>query len=158
MQIVHASLPADCPRRAAEILATMMNGEAMPFPPGGPDSWMAWSGDASIELEIVPRGHALHPDKDEAEWRATAPAARLSEVHLAIGIDRPAPEILALAREAEWPARLCTRGGIFELVELWVEGAFLIELFDPQQLAHFQRAVTPVSWKAMLAQMGNAGG
>ena len=34
--IAHASIPADDPRRAAEVLAEIMGGEAMPFPP------MAW--------------------------------------------------------------------------------------------------------------------
>lgn len=152
MQIVHASIPADQPKQVAEILARIVQGEAMPFPPGGPDSWMAWAGDGSIELEIVQRGHVLHPEEQEAAWRPIAQSSRLSEVHLAIGVDRPATEILMLAKKADWPARLCSRGGgLFELVEVWVEGAFLLELFDPQQLSHFQRAVTPEGWKSMLA-------
>lgn len=153
MQIVHASIPADNPRQVAETLAEIMQGEAMPFPPGGPDSWMAWAGDASVELEIVQRGHALHCDAQEAAWRPVAQYSRLSEVHLAIGVDRPASEILALAKRADWPARLCSRGnGLFGLVEVWVEGSFLLELFDPEQLSRFQQRVTPDSWKAMLAQ------
>lgn len=153
MQIVHASIPADHPKHVAEILAEILEGEAMPFPPGGPDSWMAWAGDASIELEIVQRGHALHREEQEAAWRPTAEFSRLSEVHLAIGVDRPASEILALAKRAGWPAQLCSRGnGLFELVEVWVEGCFLLELFDPDQLSRFQQRVTPERWKAMLAQ------
>lgn len=154
MQIVHASIPADQPKQVAEILARIMQGEAMPFPPGGPDSWMAWAGDGSIELEIVKRGHALHPDDDEAAWHPVVQSSRLSEVHLAIGVNRPAAEILAIAKEAEWPARLCSRGrGLFELIEVWVEGAFLLELFDPEQLLHFQQVVTPISWKSMISQV-----
>lgn len=154
MQILHASIPADRPKHVAETLAEILQGEAMPFPPAGPDGWMAWACDGSIELEIVPRGHVLHCGELEAVWCPVADAKRLSEVHLAIGVDLPTDEILTLARKAEWPARLCSRGnGMFDLVELWVEGAFLIELFDPKQAAHFQSIVTATSWKAMLAQM-----
>lgn len=154
MQILHASIPADRPKHVAETIAEILQGEAMPFPPAGPDGWMAWAGDGSIELEIVPRGHVLHHDELEAAWRPVPDAERLSEVHLAIGVDLPAKEILTIAHKASWPARLCSRGnGLFDLVELWVEGAFLIELFDPEQAAHFQSIVTPASWKAMLAHI-----
>lgn len=41
MMIAHASLPADNPRRVAEVLAEIMGGEALPFPPGGESAWMA---------------------------------------------------------------------------------------------------------------------
>jgi hypothetical protein len=47
-----------------------MNGEALRFPPGGPDAWMARSGDGAIELEVVRRGKVLHFDGDQGNWKA----------------------------------------------------------------------------------------
>jgi hypothetical protein len=99
MFIAHASLPADQPERAARVLADIMQGEAMPFPPGGPHTWMAWAGDGS--------------------------------------------------RQAGWPAEQHDRGGFFSVVEVWVEGAFLIEFLDPQQAASYRRSMTPAHWKAV---------
>jgi len=152
MKLIHASIPADNPQAVAAVLAEIFEGEALPFPPAGPDGWMAWAGDGSLELEIVPRGHLLHMDEDEGAWRA-ASAQRLSECHLAIGVDRPHQQILDIAQKAGWPARLCSRGnGLFDLVEIWVEGAFLLEIFDPEQAATYGRRVTLDSWKAFVGK------
>lgn len=153
MRLIHASIPADNPRKVAEVLAEIMCGEALPFPPGGPDARMAWSGDGKVSLEIVPRGHVIYHGANEGEWRVTGNPQRLTEVHLAIAVDRPATEVIAIADRAGWPARICSRGeGLFELVEVWVEGAFLIEMFDPEQAAHYLRTVTVDNLKEHLGK------
>lgn len=149
-KILHASIPADAPDRVAATLARLMGGSAMPFPPGGPAAWIAWADDGATEIEVVPRGDTLRRGPQEAEWRSVPGGLRGSEVHLAIAVPTAAEVILAIAAEAGWPARRCTRGGLFELVELWVEDAFLIELFDPQQAEHFARTISARQWQAML--------
>jgi hypothetical protein len=153
MKLIHASIPADDPAKVAEVLAKMLGAEALPFPPAGPKGRMAWSGDGSISLEIVPRGNLIHRGDEEGGWRAVENPQRLSEVHLAIGVDKPAAEIVAIAEEADWPVRICARGeGLFELVEVWVEGAFMLEIFDPDQTAHYERVVTVDNLKKYLAE------
>ena len=153
MRLIHASIPADDPGKVAEVLADMMDGEALPFPPGGPKARMAWSADGEVSLEIVPRGHLIHHGAEEGEWRAVDRSQRLSEVHLAIAVNRPAADIVAIADRAGWPARICSRGeGFFELVEVWVEGAFMLEMFDPEQAHHYGRTVTVENLKKYLAQ------
>lgn len=152
--IAHASIPADDPQRAAEVLAEIMGGEAMPFPPAGKDSWMAWSGDGTVEIEISRRGLAVSYGDEQAEWQSDGVARRLSETHLALCVDRPAAEVLAIAQRAGWPARACDRGGgIFQLTEVWVEGAFMIEVLDPAQTARYRSMITPERWKQFLSQM-----
>lgn len=149
--IAHASIPADDPRRAAEVMAEIMGGEAMPFPPAGSDSWMAWSGDGTVELEISRRGLVMIHGKEEAEWHPDGVSRRLSDVHLALCVDRPASEVLAIAHRAGWPARHCERGeGLFSLTEVWVEGAFLIEVLDPAQTERYRAVITPHGWKQIL--------
>ncbi len=150
MFIAHASLPADQPERAARVLAQIMGGEALPFPPGGPAMWMAWSADAQIELEIAPRGADMEAGAEGANWRhADAQPRRGSECHLAICVERPAAEIMAIARRAGWPTARYSRGDFFHVVEVWVEGAFLIEFLDPAETAAYRRNVTPANWKAV---------
>lgn len=152
--IAHASIPADDPKRAAEVLAEIMSGEAMPFPPGGKDSWMAWSGDGAVELEISRRGLAMTYGKDQAEWRDDGVSRRLSETHIALCVDRPAAEVMEIARKAGWPARHCERGGgIFSLTEVWIEGAFMVEVLDPAQTAVYRDRVTPQTWKRFLREI-----
>src|SRR4051812_2048384 len=83
---------------------------------------------------VRPRAGRLHPVHARAERQ---PWGRLTEAHIAVGIDRPVDEILALASHAGWPAEVHDRGGFFSVVEVWVEGAFLIEFLDPEQVANY---------------------
>ncbi|HZQ00034.1 MAG TPA: hypothetical protein VFB13_10875 [Reyranella sp.] len=151
--IAHASIPADDPKRTAEVLAEIMGGEAVPFPPGGPDSWMAWSGDGEVEIEVTRRGLMVGRGEHEAEWRSDGTTPRLSDVHIALCVHRPAAEVIEIAQRAGWPARHCERGGgIFSLTEVWVEGAFMIEMLDPAQTARYREMVTLKNWKRFIAE------
>jgi hypothetical protein len=157
MQIAHASIPADNPAEVARVLALMLEGEAVRFPPGGPDAWMAWAKDGAIELEITLRGQAMTPGPEGGEWRNDGCGRRFSEAHIAICVGRSESEILEVAKAAGWPARHCERGGgYFNLAEVWVEGAFLIEFLDPEQTAIYKERVTPENWKAFLASQSPA--
>lgn len=149
MMIAHFSMPADDPARVAAVLAEILDGEATPFPPGGPGAYKTWSD--NVEVEIVRRGALIEYGPEEGQWVQHAGAQRESEVHVAICVDRPAAEVIAIAAKAGWPARACVRGGgFFSLTEVWVEGAFMIEFLDPAQAAHYRKAVTRESWKAFL--------
>lgn len=150
-RILHASIPADRPDHVARVLARIMGGSALPFPPGGPDAWIAWADDGQTEIEVVRRGDCLARGPAEAEWLASVRHGRSSEVHLALAVPLAMTDLLAIADEASWPARVCNRDGLFELVELWVEGAFLIELFDPAQSDHFARVMSARQWAELLA-------
>jgi len=152
--IAHASIPAADPRRAAEVLAEILGGEALPFPPAGPHGWMAWSGDGQVEIEVARAGDLIQYGAEEAEWRPSGEASRASEVHLAVCVERPAAEVIEIAARAGWPARSCDRGGgVFRLTEVWVEGRFMIEVLDPAETAHYRKTVTLENWKRFLPMM-----
>ncbi len=153
MLIAHASIPSDDPAKAARVLAEIMGGEVTPFPPGGPESFLAWSSDGKTFLEVIKRGRTLRYGTDEAEYRpGDDPDHRATEVHLAICVERPEADILEIAERAGWPTRSCDRGnGTFQLVEVWVDGTFLIEFLDPAQAKGYQERVTLAGWKALIA-------
>jgi hypothetical protein len=151
MLIAHASIPADNPEKAALVLADILKGEATPFPPGGPGAFMAWSSDGATFLEVIPRGQTLRQGAADAEF-APGEARRFTEMHLAIGIERPEAEIIEIAERAGWPALSADRGhGTFQLVEVWVDGAFLIEFLDPAQTKVYQERVTLARWKSIVS-------
>lgn len=160
MLIAHASIPSDNPEKAARVLAEIMNGEATPFHPGGPDSFMAWSGDGAIFLELIKWGKHLRYGADEAEYgQGECVGRRSTETHLAICVDRPEAEILEIAEQAGWPTRACDRGnGTFQLVEVWVDGAFLIEFLDPAQTRIYRERVSLANWKALTSSPAQAVG
>jgi hypothetical protein len=152
MKFQHCSIPADDPKKAADTLGRILGGEVTRFPPAGPDGWMVWSKDGSLQLECTPRGHVLTPDDKKVALgvREEAPT-RHSEVHIGICVDMPQDEIIEIAKEAGWPVypsvRIPGEQG-FSVLELWVEGKFLLELTDPVESARLARAVTVEGWKA----------
>jgi hypothetical protein len=144
--IFHAALPADHPESAALALARMLGGEAMPFPPG-PGSWMAWSADGRTELELMPRGLQFVQGEQEVDLRPAANAARNSDWHVAIGTSVDGDQVLQIAAEAGWPARICHRADFFRVIEVWVDGVTMLEVLDPSMQAEYQRSMTPANWK-----------
>lgn len=151
-RILHASIPADDPERVARVLARITGGTAMPFPPGGPAAWIAWADDDRTEIEVVRRGDGLVRGPEEAEWRPGNSPARASEAHLALAVPMPSSEVLDVAGSEGWPARICVRGGLFELVEVWIEDAFMIEVFDPGQAERFGQIISGRTWATMLSR------
>lgn len=115
MLITHVSIPADEPARVAVVLAGMLNGAAAPAPKG---AWLVTDHHGETEIAVCPRG-----------------AHAASEMRVAICVDRPADEIVAIARAAGWPAAPAERdGGFSSLIEVWVEGNVVVECLDPLEI------------------------
>lgn len=147
--IAHVSLPADDCQHVARVLAEMLGGGALPFPPGGPSAYNCWSRHNDFQIVVTPRGQVMVEGPREQLWvsREHPSAGRACESHFAMCVERSAAEIVAIAHAADWHARICNRGGMFDLVEIWVENAYLVEALDPQQLADYRRSMTPENWK-----------
>jgi hypothetical protein len=117
---------------------------------------MAWSGDGAIELEVTPRGHVIAFGQDQG-WTQAVQSTRFSEVHLAICVNRPESEVIAIAQAAGWQARHCDRGnGIFSLCEVFVENTFMIEFLDPAQTARYEQMVTLENYKKFMTRKPEA--
>ena len=56
-----------------------------------------------------------------------------SEVHLAIGTVLTDEGVIALAHREGWLAQRSPRGGLFDVVELWVENKLLLEVLPKAQ-------------------------
>jgi len=148
--IAHVSLPADDCAHVAKVLSDMLGGGALRFPPGGPEAWNCWSRNNDFQIVVTPRGNVMVAGPTEHGWasRPKEPAAeRAHESHFAMAVERSAAEIVELAQAAGWRALVCNRGGFFELVEVWVENAYLVEVLDPNQLADYRRSMTVENWK-----------
>jgi hypothetical protein len=147
--IAHVSMPADDCQHVADVLGKMLGGGALRFPPGGPNAWNCWSRQNDFQIVVTPRGQVMVEGPEEPIWvsRERSPDERACESHFAMGVERSAAEIVAMAQAAGWHARICNRGGMFDLVEVWVENAYLVEVLDPQQLADYRRSMTTENWK-----------
>jgi hypothetical protein len=132
--LFHASIPADEPERVARIIAELWRGQVLPFPPF-PGAFMAWSGDdRRTVIDVYPRGREHVPAPREFGVRTNPAPSTHSESHLALGVVLAAAEVLAIAKRERWLAQVSNRGGLFNVVEFWLENKFLLELLPaPEQ-------------------------
>jgi hypothetical protein len=142
-------MPANDCALVAQVLAEMLSGGALRFPPGGPEAFNCWSRTNDFQIVVTPRGHVMLPGEREQVWAARQRFAgdEACESHFAVAVERSASEILALAHAAGWRARICNRGNMFHVVEVWVENCYLVEMLDPQQLAEYRSNMTTDNWK-----------
>ncbi|HEY0436500.1 MAG TPA: hypothetical protein VGC92_07670 [Phenylobacterium sp.] len=158
--IHHLSFAAEDPQRAAKAIAELWGGEAFPFPPVAKGSWVAIAGDArGTTMEVYPAGCELHPVEGDAdgEARAAETPARFTATHAAIATPLDAEAVHALARRHGWISKYRKRGGIFGVIEVWVENAFLLEVLTPQMQREYTDFMSPDAWRAMLAKGGPPG-
>lgn len=126
--LFHASIPADEPERVARVIAELWRGEVLPFPPF-PDAFVVLAGDERrTVLDVYPRGREHEPAPGEYVVRVNRTPSPHSEVHLAIGTVLAEDDVLAVARREGWLAQRSGRGGLFAVVEFWVENKFLLEV------------------------------
>lgn len=152
--IHHLSFAAREPQRVAEAIAALWGGEAFPFPPVAQGSWVAIAGDdRGTTIEVYPAGAELHPAEGDADSFAvmSPEPARHVATHAAIASPLAAEQIFALAEREGWLAKYRKRGGIFGVIEFWVENLFLLEVLTPEMQAEYTGFMSPDAWRALLA-------
>lgn len=136
--LFHISMAAERPRQAAMLIAELWGGRAYPFPPVAEGSWIAMAGDErGSAIEVYPIGTELYEGQSGAgaQSRAGQPS-RGGPVHVAIATELSMGEVKGIARRFRAPAKVCSRGP-FRVIEVWVEGCFLIEVLTPEMQAEY---------------------
>jgi hypothetical protein len=127
----HLSISAENPENVAQILAEIMGGIVVPFPPN-PGSFMAFALDEhGTEVEIHPAGTRLQPD---GTGFLTAPPTERTATHFALSVSTPRERIFEIAQRHGWRCER-TRRAEFPLVEMWIENRTLCELLPPEDAA-----------------------
>jgi hypothetical protein len=142
--IFHVSIDADDPRHVATVLAELWGGKATPFPPVLKGSWVALAGDdRNTTVEIYPRGTELFETEGDADAHGVIGGPdRRSATHFAMATALSAERVFEIAKREGWPVKYRKRGGVFGVIELWVEGCRLIELLTPEMQAEYTGAAT----------------
>ena len=132
--IFHLSIDADDPRHVATVLAELFGGEALPFPPVAEGSWLAMAGDErGSGVEVYPRGTGLMiADGDADAYGVPGGSSVHSATHFAMATNLSPAEVIAIAEREGWPAKYRKRGGVFGVIELWVEGWRMVEVLTPE--------------------------
>jgi hypothetical protein len=136
--IHHISIAARDPARVAAALAELIGGFVIAFPPK-PGAFLAVGRDGhGTGVEVYPADTVLElGDARGAAFGRRAPAEPYGPVHMALSIDGDEAQVRALAARQGWTCRLCSRGGDFEVLELWLEDAFLVEVLTPPLAARY---------------------
>ena len=155
--INHISIGVHNPEKVANILAELWNGIVIPFPPC-PNSFMVFANDGkgSGSRDHADRygfgaGRGLPPEGDtsgdrrirseiRSERFCAAVCRHAFEHQHASGIE----EIMEIGKRESWRTLVCNRGeGLFQLVEMWVEDRFMLEVMTPEQTERYIEITQP---------------
>src|SRR5258705_3280886 len=109
--IHHLSIAARDPKKAAGVLADLMGGKAVPFPPN-PGSFFALQLDEhGSGVEVYPAGTELRPRGSDGDGFVKEPAAErgYSPTHFALSVTSAADAVQAIAARDGCQCFRCNR-------------------------------------------------
>jgi hypothetical protein len=155
--IFHVSIDADDPRHVAQVIAELWGGIATPFPPVmGEASWMAMAGDdRNTTVEVYPRGTELvEGEGDTDAYGVIGGNGARSATHFAMATNLGVEQVRAISAREGWPVKYRKRGGVFGVMELWIEGTRMVEVMTREMQDEYLAAITIEGWQGFLASQG----
>ena len=147
--IHHLSIAARDPQHVAGVLAELMGGVAVPFPPN-PGSFFALQRDEhGSGVEVHPAGTELRPGGGHGAGFAKRAAHGFGPTHFALSVGSPADTVEAIARREGWQCYRCDRGP-FHVIEVWLENESMVEVLPPEYAAEYLAFARPEGIEAAL--------
>jgi hypothetical protein len=156
IMIHHLSISAHHPEHVAGVIAELIGGKAYPFPPAH-QSYVAISDDGHGTLvEVYPIGTVMVPGQgeEEVQFVLEADQPRYVPTHAALSVRLDEAAIKAIARREGWRAVTCDRGGLFQVVEVWLENRAMIELLTADMAQAYLNSISTANWERLLAMSG----
>ena len=149
--IHHLSIAARDPKHVAGVLAELMGGKAVPFPPN-PGSFFALQLDEhGSGVEVYPAGTELQPGGSDGGGFVKKPEARgFGPTHFALSVATDADKVEAIAARQGWQCFRCNRGP-FHVIEVWVENETMVEILPPEYAAEYLAFTRPDKVGAAMA-------
>lgn len=150
--IYHFSIAAHQPRHVATVLAELWGGDALFFPPVSDNGWIVIAGDdRRSAVEVYPINTVLREAEGDADALGEASGhIGYTATHAAIATTLTQEQVMAIAAREGWPAKYRKRGGMFGVVELWIEGRQMMEILTPEMQAEYRATMSASNWRAML--------
>ncbi len=161
--INHISVGVENPENVANVMAEIWNGYAFPFPPS-PGGYIVFADDdrgsavefVPVNIEMLPgtgqpdyENFSLETPTEEFEgtFQYAEKGPKYISLHLAINTPLSEEEVKAIANREGWRTVTCNRGGgLFQLIEVWVENRFMVEVFTPEMTARYVEIAKPQNW------------
>ena len=140
--IHHLSIAARDPMHAAGVLAELMGGAAVPFPPN-PGSFFALQLDEhGSGVEVYPAGTELQPAGATGGSFVKKDARGYGSTHFALSVATDAATVKTIAERAGWQCFDCNRGP-FHVIEVWVENETMVEVLPPEYAREYLAFTSP---------------
>src|ERR1044072_716337 len=136
--IHHLSIAARAPKHSAEVLAEIMGGKAVRFPPS-PGSFFALQlDDHGSGVEVYPAGTELQPAGEEGGSFVRKPreGRGCGAAHVALSVAADAGKGKQIAKRVGWHCVTGNRGP-FHVIEVWVENDTMVEVLPPEFAAEY---------------------
>src|SRR5215831_11774431 len=148
----HLSIAARDPQHVAGVLAEIMGGVAVPFPPN-PGSYFALQRDEhGSGVEVYPVGTQLQPGGVEGGGfvKKPAPERAYNSTHFALSVATEGDKVEAIAAREGWQCFRCNRGP-FHVIEVWLENESMVEILPPEFAAEYLAFTRPNKVAAAMA-------
>jgi len=153
--IHHLSIAARDPKQAAEVLAELMGGTAVPFPPN-PGSFFALQLDEhGSGVEVYPAGTELQPGGVTGGMFTKKDSRGYGATHFALSVATDSVTVKTIAQRAGWQCFDCNRGP-FHVIEVWVENETMVEILPPEYAKEYLAFTRPDKVKAAMAAAATA--
>jgi hypothetical protein len=150
--IHHFSISAQNPQHAAEVLAEVMNGKAVPFAPHSGSYMMLSLDKYGTAIEIYPLQIVLQPGegKQDSHFQEIPQHSNFTATHAAISVDSTQEQIEAIANREGWRVMRCSRA-FFDVMEFWVENRVMIEFLTPEMSNQYLTLMQPENLQKVFA-------
>ena len=149
--IFHVSIAAADPARVAGVLAEIWNAKVYPFPPVAQGSLFVHAGDdRNSAIEVYPLGTELMPADGDADAtsRHNGAADGRTPTHMAIATHLSQAQVMDIARREGWIAKYRKRGGMFGVIEFWLENTQMLEVLTEDMAGEYLQTMKQPSWEA----------
>jgi len=151
----HISIGAENPFRVAKVIAELTGGKFFEFPVAPGAYMVTFQDQYGSGIEVMPQDTIWFPGEVEAEAKPGEPLPRLGSVHAALSVSVSRETIEAIGNREGWLVRWCDRGP-FQVIELWIENHFMLELLTADMTANYIHFMQPEVYSAFLAEVAAA--
>lgn len=154
--IHHISIAANQPRKVAEILAQICQGQVAPFPYHEGSYVVLTLDPHGTMIEVMPQGTQLTPNSDDfvsgtqLVQNSENSNINYNAFHAAISVSTTEATIHEIATSAGWHVVTCSRLGYFSIIEVWIENRQLLEFLPSNFAAQYIDFMQPQSLQQFL--------
>jgi hypothetical protein len=141
--IHHMSIAAQNPQHVAQVLAEVVKGRAVPFPPHPGSHMVVALDEHGTLIEVYPFGSEILPgtEAESCQFAQNSHASRFTATHAAVSVPSSQTEIEQIGVREGWRVVRCNRDSIFDVMEFWVENSLMIEFLTPEMAQQYVSAV-----------------